>query len=218
METNPNISRLLEMLDNPEAYSDQEIRDIINSDDETRRAYQLMVAAKQGYIHKQQEQPTDVESAWQKFSAEHNERTGSAQNHTTHISLHPSFLKIAAVFLAVAFLGGLAFAAFHFLSPKTEKQLAEVTAPSLTGRAGGESAPVRFSNARLDSILTVVSAHYGKAVCFLDTTAQKLRLSTMWNCEDSLSVFIATLNEFDGLLLKEEGDTVFVGTEIEEAE
>ena len=217
METNPNINRLLEMLDNPEAYSDQEIRDIINSDDETRRAYQRMVAAKQGYIHKQQEHPMDVESAWQKFSAEHNERTGSAQNHSTHISLHPSFLKIAAVFLAVAFLGGLAFAAFHFLLPKTEKQLAEVTAPSLTGRAGGESA-IRFSNARLDSILTVVSAHYGKAVCFRDSTTCELRLSTMWDCEDSLTVFIATLNEFDGLRLKDEGDTLFVESETEEAD
>ena len=217
METNPNINRLLEMLDNPEAYSEQEIRDIINSDDETRRAYQLMVAAKQGYIHKQQEQPMDVESVWQKFSAEHNERTESAENHTTHISLHPSFLKIAAVFLAVAFLGGLAFAAFHFLSPKTEKQLAEVTAPSLTGRAGGESA-IRFSNARLDSILTVVSAHYGKAVCFRDSTTCELRLSTMWDCEDSLAVFIETLNEFDGLRLKDEGDTLFVESETEEAD
>ena len=32
----------------------------------------------------------------------------------------------------------------------------------------------------------------------------------MWDSEDSLAVFIATLNEFDGLLLKVERDTVFV--------
>ena len=45
--TNDNISRLLEMLDNPSAFTEQEIRDIINSDDEAREAYRLMVAAKQ---------------------------------------------------------------------------------------------------------------------------------------------------------------------------
>lgn len=44
-----NIKQLLEMLDNPSAYSEQEISDIINRDDETREAYRLMVAAKQSY-------------------------------------------------------------------------------------------------------------------------------------------------------------------------
>ena len=37
METNPNITRLLEMLENPEIYTEQEILDIINSDEEPSR-------------------------------------------------------------------------------------------------------------------------------------------------------------------------------------
>ena len=37
METiNENIRQLLEMLDNPDAYTDQEIQDIVNRDDDTR--------------------------------------------------------------------------------------------------------------------------------------------------------------------------------------
>ena len=37
METiNDNIRQLLEMLDNPEAYTEQEIQDIINRDEDTR--------------------------------------------------------------------------------------------------------------------------------------------------------------------------------------
>jgi hypothetical protein len=59
--TNDNISRLLEMLDNPSAFTEQEIRDIINSDDEAREAYRLMVAAKQGYRHMQSNQAIDTE-------------------------------------------------------------------------------------------------------------------------------------------------------------
>ena len=46
MDTNPNISRLLAMLDNPEAYTEQEIYDIIHSDEETLEAYRCMVAAR----------------------------------------------------------------------------------------------------------------------------------------------------------------------------
>ena len=58
-----NIKRLLEMLDNPSAYSEQEISDIINRDDETREAYRLMVAAKQGYRRKNTSEEADAEAA-----------------------------------------------------------------------------------------------------------------------------------------------------------
>ena len=43
--TSENIRQLLEMLDNPDAYTEQEIHDIINRDDDTREAYRLMVEA-----------------------------------------------------------------------------------------------------------------------------------------------------------------------------
>ena len=47
METiNKNIRQLLEMLDNPEAYTEQEIQNIINRDEDTRETYRLMVEAK----------------------------------------------------------------------------------------------------------------------------------------------------------------------------
>ena len=120
--------------------------------------------------------------------------------------------KIAAVFIVAAFLGGLAWAFVPLLrSQHTAEptQPTKVSAPSLTGRAGGGSS-ISFSNLRLDSILTIVAAHYECEVCFRDTTAQALRLSTVWDREDSLSVFLETLNEFDGLRLMNERDTIFV--------
>ena len=120
--------------------------------------------------------------------------------------------KIAAVFIVVAFLGGLAWAFVPLLrSQHTAEptQPTKVSASSLQGRAGGESS-ISFSNLRLDSILTIVAAHYECEVCFRDTTAQALRLSTVWDREDSLSVFLETLNEFDGLRLMNEHDTIFV--------
>lgn len=126
--------------------------------------------------------------------------------------------KIAAVFIVVAFLGGLAWAFVPLLrSQHTAEptQPTKVSAPSLQGRAGGESS-ISFSNLRLDSILTIVAAHYECEVCFRDTTAQALRLSTVWDREDSLSVFLETLNEFDGLRLTDERDTIFVESLLEE--
>ena len=45
METNNNIDRLLAMLDHPERYSEQEIMDTVNHDDETREFYRSLTQA-----------------------------------------------------------------------------------------------------------------------------------------------------------------------------
>ena len=119
--------------------------------------------------------------------------------------------KIAAVFIVVAFLGGLAWAFVPLLrSQHTAEptQPTKVSAPSLQGRAGGES--VLFADIRLDSMLTVVAAHYGKAVFFGNEDLKGLRIHTKWNPEDSLAAFIENLNELDGLKLTEQRDTIFV--------
>ena len=111
METNPNIIRLMEMLETPEAHSEQEIRDIINSDDETREAYRWMVASKQGYIHKQKEQPINIQAAWQRFE----------DKHYPQKQIH-NWMKIAASFIGVLLITGMAFAAVHILSPSNTQR------------------------------------------------------------------------------------------------
>lgn len=114
--TNENISRLLEMLDNPSAYSEQEIQDIIDHDDETREAYRLMVVAKQGYRHKQT-LPTDVDAAWQRFEQEHYEQKQPSPHW---------WMRVAAIFIAAAFLCGLSYAAYHAIaSKKTPEEIAD---------------------------------------------------------------------------------------------
>ena len=121
--------------------------------------------------------------------------------------------KIAAVFIVVAFLGGLAWAfvprlrSHHTAEPP---QPTKVSAPSLTGRAGGESSSISFSNLPLDSILRVVAAHYSYEVCFRDSATRTMKFITTWNPEDSLAAFIEHLNMFDGLHLTLRDDTIFV--------
>ena len=71
METsNDNIRKLLEMLDNPAAYSKEEILDIINCDDDTREVYRLMVEAKRSSRRKLSSQPIDIDAKWTKFERE----------------------------------------------------------------------------------------------------------------------------------------------------
>ena len=66
--TSENIRQLLEMLDNPEAYTEQEIQDIINRDEDTRETYRMVVETKRSSRQRQAEKPIDVDAAWQKNS------------------------------------------------------------------------------------------------------------------------------------------------------
>ena len=66
METNANIRRLLEMLEHPEAYSEQEIRDIINHDEDTQATYRTIVEIKRSCRH-QDSESVDIDAAWLQF-------------------------------------------------------------------------------------------------------------------------------------------------------
>ena len=205
METNDPIIRLLEMLEHPETYSEQEIHSLIHHDEATRQAYEWMVTARQGYRQKEAERPADVDAAWQRFQEAHPQPLPKGEGR-----FFPSlYRKIAAIFFAAAFLGGLAWAISPLLSSKGEKsQSALVTANPHPQE--GTSSLVLFADVRLDSMLIVVAQHYDKTVSFGNDELKGLRIYTRWNPEDSLSVFIENLNELDGLQLMEQRDTVFV--------
>ena len=211
---------LLDMIEHPERYTEQQITDLL-ADEEMRKHYDVMVRLRGAYDVKKEEDPPLTLPIREGVVTIEDESTlpstHSTPSLTGRVRGGSALYRIAAIFLAAVFLGGLVFAAYRILSPRTNSpQPAQVSAPSLTERTGGEYSLIRFSDIRLDSILTVVSAHYGKSVCFRDTTTQSLRLNTVWDSEDSLAVFIEALNEFDELRLSDERDTIFVESVKEE--
>ena len=200
METNPNIIRLLEMLDNPEAYSEEDIRAIIESDDETREAYRLMVAAKQGYTHRQAEQPVDAEAAWQRFSEKHYAKPSNR-----------NWMKMAASFIGVIFISGIAFAAIHIArqqqkpeAPKTELTGNETrTAKALPGDTLAHDTitvqPVVYDNIPLEKMLPEIAAHYDATVSFANEETRQLRFRFVWNPQHSIDQVVSDLNQFESL-------------------
>lgn len=130
-----------------------------------------------------------------------------------------AFRRVAAVLLAVAIIGGMAYAMVRMIggSLMPADRNAGNDALSQTELAAnnvGES--VLFDNVRLDSIVGIVAAHYGRQVCFLDEDVREVRLSTTWRRDTLLGAFIGTVNEFEGLMLRDEHDTIFVTSTEEE--
>ena len=113
--SNDNIRKLFDMLDNPAAYSEQEISDIINCDEEIRETYRLMVEAKRSSRWKHPHQSVDIDAAWQRFE----------QKHYTQQRPFHRWMHVAAIFIAAAFLCGLAYAAYHAIVPTKEEKVAD---------------------------------------------------------------------------------------------
>ena len=199
--SNDNIRKLFDMLDNPSAYSEQEIYDIINCDEETRETYHLMVETKRSSRWTQPQQPGDVDAAWQRFEKKH-----YPQRRLLH-----RWMRIAASFIGILFISGIAFAVLDYMQGHSVASQVPQTEETSTELASQEvAAPVRFDDVRLDSILSVVSAHYGKTTHFCNDEAKAMKFIMTWVPDSSLNRFIDGLNMFDGLQLTLLRDTIFV--------
>ncbi|MBO4730194.1 MAG: zf-HC2 domain-containing protein [Bacteroidaceae bacterium] len=120
-------------------------------------------------------------------------------------------LKIAAMFAGVILLSGIAYAAIHLIMRPTADDQQSSTLNAQSSMLNGQSPdPVRFEYVRLDSILSVVSAHYTKAVSFNSDEAKAMKFILTWKPDAPLSDFIDGMNMFDGLQLTLQRDTIFV--------
>ena len=198
--TSENIRQLLEMLDNPEAYTEQEIQDIINRDEDTRETYRMMVEAKRSSRKRQADKPVDVDAAWQKF----NQKVQPKQHSF-------GWIKIAASFVGVLLVSGIAFAAIQIIryaqqnTPKTEEIIntpkPTYTTPTdtLTTDTIAAPQPIIYDNIPLEKMLPEIAAHYDANVTFVNDEARQLRFRFVWNPQKGIDQVVSDLNQFERL-------------------
>ena len=209
--TRENIRQLLEMLDNPEAYTEQEIQDIINRDEDTRETYRMMVEAKRSSRQRQANKPVDVDAAWQKL------------NQKVHPKQHSfGWMKIAASFVGVLLVSGIAFAAIQIVryaqqhTPKTEEVIntpkpANITpSDTLTTDTTAVSQPVIYDNIPLEKMLSEIAAHYDAKVTFVNDEARGLRFRFVWNPQKGIGQVVSDLNQFERLTVTLKDDVITV--------
>ena len=199
--TSENIHQLLEMLDNPDAYTEQEIQDIINRDEDTRETYRILVEAKRSSRHRQANKPVDVDTAWQKFNQIHQPKRHGL-----------GWMKVAASFIGILLVSGIAFAAIHFVrqSQKAEATEQEDTTAvanpsvithhsSLQGDTIAAPKPVIYDNIPLEKMLPEIAVHYNIDVTFVNEEARQLRFRFVWNPQKGIDQVVSDLNQFERL-------------------
>lgn len=118
--------------------------------------------------------------------------------------------RMAAAFIGFIVISGLAFAAAYFLQDHSGQIRENATETIHSTPHAPIPSPVHFSNARLDSILTVVARHEHRAVSYHSEAPRSLRFTITWDPDQPLADFLATVNEFEGLRLTDARDTIFV--------
>ena len=213
MTEEKRIEWLLELQEHPEQLTDEQLQQIL-ADDEMRQLVQQLGFAKRAFKHQDVKNDTpDVDSEWEQFAAAHAEKLDALDEEKPK-SRFLAFLaphKIAASFIGVLLVSGIAFAAIWSLTPSPSPKgegseytqvsdtVKSVTTPLSTGRGAGGEASYVFNNVALDSILTTIAVAHGAQVEFENDAARQLRFHFVWKREDSLASVVEKLNTFEAV-------------------
>ena len=208
MTEEQRIEWLLKLHEHPEQLTDEQMRQIL-ADNEMRQLVQQLGFAKRAFKHDELKSDTpDVDAEWEKFVASHAEEDESQLGRAKMQS------RAAAMFIGFLLISGLAFATIQLVrkspSPQPSSEGMATANSSLYTLNSTQPSPVRFDDVCLDSILTVVSTHYGKTVSFRSDEAKGMKFIMTWDPNAPLSNFIDGLNLFDGLSLTLQHDTIFI--------
>ena len=103
MERDEKIQLLLDMQEHPEQFSEQALQTMLD-DPEVRELMEATAQLKQAMMSNEND-VNNVDAEWQRF----------AQTHLTEQKQERSWLKIAATFIGILMMSGIAFAAIHII-------------------------------------------------------------------------------------------------------
>ena len=194
-----DIEQLLKMTERPQDYTDEELQKLMG-DPEMREYYELMVSAEAGFALRKEKNHGD------------RSRDSAGQNHgpvpmilPMILSLGNRFMRIAAMFIVVLMLSGIAFAAYRLVvgiddkSPIQEVQTANPTqqAGTLQQTQTDPNSIRTFENAELQQILQELSDYYHVSVEYRNEQSRHIRLYTKWDTAAPLQQIIELLNGFE---------------------
>lgn len=209
--------RLLQMLEHPESCSDEQLQELLR-DEECRELYETMrlcTSAFEAEDAKQKIAEGIKEEEWKKFEAKRN-----LQLKPQASNLKP-ILKLAAMFIGVLLLSGIAYAAIHYVRTaggnekpqQTETRIAkDVTDKPLQTQPNDSTLlkPVVFEDKELGTMLTEIAAFYQCEVVYKSDASKHVRLFFTWDKSTSIDDVIATFNKFERIHITREDQKLIV--------
>ena len=202
MEKDQKIQLLLDMQEHPEQFSEQELKTMLD-DPEVREMMEATALLKQAMMN-EESKVNDVDAEWQRF----------AETHLTEERPKRCWLKIAATFIGILMVSGIAFATIHIIryQQKSEVlQTADSVAVSNSSLSTHHSSlpndtippkVVRYDESTLEQILTDMANYYGLTLNWKSEDAKTIRLFYIWNKQQSAVEAIRSMNSFERIRLE----------------
>ena len=208
---------LLRMLENPEQYSDEQLLELL-ADEECRELYEAMRLSADAFQIEDAKAKIAAglkDEEWQKFSMTHD-----ADSDGRTVRRHYSLSKIAALFVGVLMLSGIAYAAYrmaHRAGDDSQKAVQEMPMANSPQQVLIEEpadsikqAPVVFENAELQTMLNEMATYYNYKVTFHTEAAKHIRLYFTWDKASKIEDVVATFNKFERIHINIENQTLVV--------
>ena len=207
-----------QMMENPQLYTAEAWQEIL-ADKECHELYMMMSKA-QSAIHATHAENdiTDemIDAEWQRLSPAH---------HTNRLPGKISqFRKIAAIFIGILMLSGIALAAIHISRHVYEnRDAADLQSPTQDARIPNSHQQMvendsisteskLYDNVPLGEIFQDISNHYNVKVVYQNEDAPRLRLFYRWKPEYTLEKVVEMMNNFEWIQIQTKNDTLFIKT------
>ena len=152
-----------------------------------------------------------IDEEWQKFEAKHFPQKQRSWG----------WMQIAAMFIGVLMLSGIAYAAVQIASHHQQSEAllaADTTAVANSSLFTHHSSlpqdsiaqPRIFENVPLDEMVREIAHYYNKVVEIQSEQAHEVRLYYEWEPKDALESVVSDLNHFDHVSLAIEEDKLIV--------
>ena len=213
MEQNETIRRLLDMQEHPENYSEEQLRQIL-ADGEMASLMEQLAQTKRAFIRRDmKEEDIPVDEEWERFSEELSVKSEKKKEWR--------IMKIAAAFIGVLIISGIAYAVIQIVShqqqtQETEEAVAVADASLPIHNASPSVAPndtaqaIVFDNVTLDEILPQIAAYYNKDVEFRNSDARQLRFYFVWRKHEPLDTLLRRLNRFESMSVELKDNKIIV--------
>jgi hypothetical protein len=207
MTEKQRIDYLLELQENPERFTDQELQKILE-DNELRLLTEQLAFAKRAFIT--QEAAPSVDAEWDNFANKYADELSRLDQQHMKIAFPALLRRIAAVVFGIVLLSGIAFATVHYINNYINNNQENCTETNPIDISQKQSIPTEnnteipatkriFDNVPLEEILSEIAVAYNAQVEFQDDKKRSLRLHFVWKSEDTLIRVVEKLNTFNAI-------------------
>jgi len=218
MTEKQRIDYLLDLQENPERFTDQELQKILE-DNELRLLMEQLAFAKRAFIT--QEAAPSVDAEWDKFADKYSDTLSRLDHQQVKIAYSTLLRRIAAIVVGIVLLSGIAFATAHYIKNfindnqgnSIENNLIDTPQKQSFQAEKDAEIPVTkriFDNVPLEEILAEIAVAYNTEVEFQDDAKRSLRLHFVWKSEDNLIRVVEKLNTFNAINITIKNNKIIV--------